>query len=503
MRSGQSSKWSSLIYPTLFCAQLVCSVFAESHQPDYSISTIEMGDVKDQVVLSAFLNSPKNASLVIATVDNQNVRKISIFEMENGIYPQQANVEHVLEDDVILMDVGHFGNREVLVMFGRNEAWIYNPLTKKRQKLVDISTIYGSPMIGALPKMDLFRDLNDDGLDDFIIPGFDGFQIFIQRGDGSFDGPMDVHAPPLVEMSYNDYPLYQPKNTFLADMTLNGKQDLTFWVNGKFSVYRQGVDGLFDPRPLRITSQVDFQFDGIEGLSSAVQEEDQSDNIAKAIYQITDLDGDDVPDLVTYSMKSEGVFKKTTTYEIHKGLPRKGMVQFSATSDSTIESAGIQFEMVERDFNNDGQTDMVISTVELGIGKILAALITGSIKTDLNFYQMIGGRYPKKPILKREITATFSLSSGDVFFPSVLIADVDGDRIDDLLVQEGFDKLKIFMGRKDGKLFSKRAINIEVAMPNEPDLVELADLNADGRRDLVMRHQAVGKPRKVVVMVSR
>jgi hypothetical protein len=159
--------------------------------------------------------------------------------------------------------------------------------------------------------------------------------------------------------------------------------------------------------------------------------------------------------------------------------------------------------MKEQDFDSDGQTDMVISTVELGIGKILKALITGSIDIDLHFYKMEDGHYPAKPNLRREITATFSLSSGDMFFPSVLIADVDGDDVSDLLVQEGANLLKIYLGGKDGKLFAKRSVDIEVSMPNEPDLVELADLNSDGKKDIVMRHQAAGEPRKVVIMVSK
>jgi hypothetical protein len=238
-------------------------------------------------------------------------------------------------------------------------------------------------------------------------------------------------------------------------------------------------------------------------MSTAMQDEDQSNNSAKALFQITDLDGDEIPDLVTLSIDSKGVFKKKTTYEIHKGTAGDGIVEFSPVPDSRIESKGIQFEMKEQDFNSDGQTDMVISTVQLGIGKILAALITGSIDIDLNFYQMEDGLYPAKPNLKREITATFSLSSGDMFFPSVLIADVDGDKVSDLLVQDGANKLKIYIGGKDGKLFAKRSVNIEVSMPNEPDLVELADLNSDGKKDIVMRHQAAGEPRKVVIMVSK
>ena len=60
------------------------------------------------------------------------------------------------------------------------------------------------------------------------------------------------------------------------------------------------------------------------------------------------------------------------------------------------------------------------------------------------------------------------LRSGDFFFPSVLIADADGDGIDDLLVQEGEDQLNIFLGSGDAGLFSKSPTVIDVHMPSDP-----------------------------------
>lgn len=497
-------KLTRYLISLLIITILVSPLAIAKEEPAFHISTIHTGNIKSQTVLTAFLDNPVNASLIIVTVDRSNQRNLGLYELAGGLYKPQAEIRHKLRSDVILMDVGRIGTQEVLVTFTRNKVWQYDPYTARRRELISISSIYGSPVFGSIPKMDLFRDLNGDGLDDFIIPDFNGFQVFIQNVDGGFNDPVNVYAPPLVEMSYNNnFPWYQPRQSFLSDITLDGRKDLTFWVDNRFSVYRQARDGSFNADPLRINSSVKFDYDGLERMNLAMQDEDQSNNSAKALFQISDFDGDGIPDLVTLSMRSKGVFKKTTTYEFHKGEAGSDRVEFSPVPISRIESNGIQFEMEEQDFNNDGQTDLMISTVKLGIGKILAALITGSIDIDLNFYQMEDGIYPSKPNLKREITATFSLSSGDVFIPSVLIGDVDGDKVLDLLVQEGANKLKIYLGGKDGRLFAKRSVNIEVSMPNEPDLVELADLNSDGKKDIVMRHQAAGEPRKVVIMVSK
>ena len=100
------------------------------------------------------------------------------------------------------------------------------------------------------------------------------------------------------------------------------------------------------------------------------------------------------------------------------------------------------------------------------------------------------------------MTATFDLRSGDFFFPSVLVADADGDGIDDLMVQEGEDRLNVFLGVGDDSLFLKSPTVINVPMPSDPELIVAAKLNRDGKVDLVMRHEPTNGAKKIVLMVS-
>jgi hypothetical protein len=79
------------------------------------------------------------------------------------------------------------------------------------------------------------------------------------------------------------------------------------------------------------------------------------------------------------------------------------------------------------------------------------------------------------------------MSSGDVFLPTVLISDINGDGQEDLVVQDGRDTLEIFHGVSNGKLFERRAKKVSVEMPRDPDLVESLDLNGDGKQDLLIR----------------
>jgi len=467
----------------------------------YKASTISTGEGGQQTVLAAFLSDTNLADLVLITIDKNGRRTISVLTQQAGQYAAPGSGREI-DDDLVIIDVGRYQGRDAIVGFTQSAAFRLNPFTGERTKLADISTIYGSAIKDALPHIDLFTDINSDGMDDLVIPGFDGFLIHTQRPDGSFSAPVNLRAAPIVELSFNDYPWYQPRQKYITDVTLDGRNDVSVLIDNQLHVFPQFDNGQFQPSPIRVDTGIDLDFGGMEELSVSMRDMDQSDSLSRALIKLRDLDGDGLTDMLVISVRSQGVFNKQTSYQLHRGIEVEGKLAFSQEPVTTIESKGYQFEIETVDFNNDSQTDMVISAVDIGLGKVLAALITGSVKIDLNFYQMSEGLYSAKPDLKREITATFDLRSGDFFFPSVMIADANGDGIDDLLIQEGEDQLDVFLGTGDASLFLKSPTVIDVHMPSDPELIGVADLNRDGKVDLMMRHEPSSGSKKVVVLVS-
>lgn len=470
----------------------------------FVLSVLDTGASVEQTALYGFFRHPDRADLVV--VSNRVDERVGrVFELSGALkYKSRPVAEFEVPDDIILADTGRLGDRDILVMFTANEAIRFDPVSGKRTTLIPIRSIYNNPVKASLPKVDFFRDVNDDGLADFVIPDFNGFRIYLQGDDGRFDGGIVIEAPPAMEMSFNNHPWYQERTLFFADMDGNGREDIVFWEDGVFHVYRQSADGSFDPQPDLVRSTVPFEYSDVDSVSWRVGEEDQSDLTARALQEVGDFNGDGLADLVTFTVESSGVFKKRTTYRLHPGvLSAGGMVEFRNDPVSEIQSDGIQFEMETKDLNDDGQRDVIVSSVDFGIGKILGALLTGSTRIDLNFYAMKAGRLPDKPTVSRNVTARFDWSSGDVFFPFVLIADVNDDRLADLLVQDGEDQLQVFEGEASEALFGRRAIEIEMALPNDPDLVELADLNNDGKQDVVMRIEKKDRANRVSVLMAR
>ncbi len=482
---------------------MLTTAFISYGDTGHVISTVGEGVSKQQTALPAYLRHADRADLVVISALADGSRNGAVYGLNGKLeYDATPIATFQIPPDVVLVDVGRLMTKDVLVFFTADRAIRYDPFTDSVQQLARIDSAYRVPVANSLPRQDLFRDHNDDGLADLMIPGFTGYQLYLQLPDGHFDGGTTIAAPPAMEMSFDNQPWYQSRILFSADMTLDGRSDIVCWIDNAFRIFPRMPDNSYSPDFLTRASPVAFEFNGVDTASYDMRDEDQSNLNQRSLFQIRDLDGDGLPELITLNIRSEGVFKKQSTYEVYRGeRGADNMLTYSTEPASVIQSNGIQFDLVENDLDGDGQLDMVISSVQLGIGKIVGALLTGSISFDLNFYRMNDGVYPSRPDIDRPVTATFNLSSGDFFLPFVLIANVNGDMAADLLVQDGNNLFNVFEGEPGSGLFKRQGTPVSLDLPNDPDLVELVDLNADGKQDLVFRIERLDDQNKVSVVI--
>lgn len=462
----------------------------------------------DPQILTGFLVDEARASLIVCNTDDQG-STVGFYHMGPGLkFRGDASSRIQLDADVILIDVGNVlpGPLDSLVVMKRDGAYVVDHVSGRLEKLLSFRSIYMNPVEDEMPIVDLVHDINGDDLDDLLVPDFDGYLFFQQVSDGVFAAPIHLNAPAQMDLTYRDFPFYRPREIYLADLNLDGLVDINVWNGDELMTYHQRSDGSFNTVSSTYVLAVKFDAVGLDGVSFELGgAQDQSDAIAKTLYKMVDLNNDGLVDMVTLAVKSKGVFSKSSIYEIYMGhRSSDGKIAFDSEPSSIISSDGIQFEMDEKDFDNDGKTDFVISSVEIGLGKILLALITGSITFDLRFYRMVDDQFADHANVTKEISASFSLSTGDVFFPSVLIVDVSGDGRMDLLVQDGFDKIKLYRGIDGKGLFARKAEVVHVDMPNNPERVTITDLNKDNRQDIIIhydeKHETLS--RVVTVLVA-
>jgi len=479
---------SLLVFTT--CMLLAPTATAEI---SFSVSGVSVPGTIKHEIQPLFTQPEGLAELLVRRVEKSGDRILETYPIsDEKKIADQAKEKLIVDDDVIFMDVGKVSadSRESVVFFRRDSAYRIDLETGNKNQLIEFQSLYQRPVLSELPSLDFVYDINGDELDDIVIPDFDGYRVFLQKVPGQFEPGVLIAAPAIMEVGWQDYPWYRRANLYRADINLDGSIDLLYWDEDQLQIYFQNSNKKFNIEAVPYTPSVEFHNEGLAGITFRMGNgNDQSDIEEKSLFKMTDLDNDDLVDLVTLTVNSKGVFNKTSTYEIYMGTrDEEGRLAYAQKPDSLIHSDGVQFQMKEVDFRNDGHTDLVVSAIEIGLGKILAALITGSISQDLEFYEMGDSGYSKKPRVVREVTTTFDLGSGDVFYPTILIIDVNGDQIVDLIVQDGSEAVKIYEGIDSPKLFARSYLTLDVDMPDNPDYVTVGDLNRDGKKDIMIRY---------------
>jgi len=136
--------------------------------------------------------------------------------------------------------------------------WSNDNLTVNLATRTGLSPAVVVPRIGgvALPTLDgRFQDTNGDGLDDYVLAGLDHLDVFIGRGDGTFDGPKSVSYPFAGSVSNPGEQLE------LADLDRDGLVDLLYIDSGTVRWFHGRADGTFrtpaltlaNPEPLSST----------------------------------------------------------------------------------------------------------------------------------------------------------------------------------------------------------------------------------------------------------
>ena len=112
-----------------------------------------------------------------------------------------------------------------------------------------------------------------------------------------------------------------------------------------------------------------------------------------------------------------------------------------------------------------------VTSVDISLGTVLKALITRAVSLDISIYTIKEGKFSSAPSIRKTISAKFDFSSGDLFVPAVLGADITGDGRKDLLVQKGEgDPPGLSWGKQVKRcLLKKRSNSPSIFLRAEPE----------------------------------
>ena len=504
-----------------FSTQAQVAIGAEPPSPAAAEFTFEqyevvIGSAERQTVLTGSLLGGAMAELAVVNIGDNDDRHLRIYAFGDSTWVPL--LDSTLRPEVLFVDVANIGGRDRLIAYEPGRLNWFDPESATERTLVAVTANFNPPRSSEIPHVNVTRDVNGDERDDLVVPDVDGFWVIIQMSDGAFADPVKIG--PSIDMSriygadgYRYNPWSQSR-VHEIDYNRDGRSDLVFWNEDHFEVHLQNERGLFAPEAETFTIDVAFDSDNLSSLATG-------DMTGKVLHSLSDLNGDGVADLVTFSLEGGSIASKRSAFDVHFGTPTAdGGTAFAPEVGATFQSDGsIQLGMDRHDFDRDGQGDLMFTTIEVkylesSLWKRFKGFMGDDIWLDLEFYHLEGGLYPDKPNATRRVQLDGVPSHKELgwvpldivlrgathesrktqkgwpraFNSTLLIGDVTGDGLSDLLIGQHPRHLDIFVGVSGPDLFARRPQDVAVAVPNDEEYTWLVDLNKDDKQDILMHH---------------
>lgn len=458
--------------------------------PSFTERVIDAGFDVEQPVLIANLAGGEDRQLVLAGRDEDHVQHLAIYSLgQSGSADPLLSL--TLGPNLIAYDVGRIGDQDALFFIEPGRILRYDFASGEFVEFIQIRTIYGPRRSGDVTPIDFFRDLNLDERDDLIVPDTAGYRVRLQRADGSLGEEAlleDSSSMTVLDgvVSFESRPL------FSGDMNFDGLIDLGVWRGDSLRVYPQLPDDRFQGKPdvleLGLDLLTEAELLALQGGPGAV---DQSGLIEKRIFSIEDRNGDEVPDILIESTQSSGVFDKRNDFSLHLGRRDGDQVAYRAKEDTLMSSSGLQYGLVTTDIDGDGKKDLLVRDVRITFGRVIRSLLSGNVPLNLHFFRMTDDDdYAEDANYITKTNVRFSMKTGHMDIPAVKVSDFDGDGLQDLMMQTSPTRLSFFTGLPTADLFDRDTTDLEIALPRNGDLVDIADIDGDDRSDLVIRYNA-------------
>jgi hypothetical protein len=494
---------------------------------------IAIGTAKHkQTVLTGFLSGDAIAELAVINVDENDERRLRIYAFSEDAWRQKLDTK--LRPEVLFVDITTIGGRDRLITYEHGRLYWFDRDSAVEHTLIDITTNYNATDASEIPHVDITRDLNGDGLDDIVVPDIDGFWIATQLNNGSFTEPVKLGPPdPFLDKfamdesrSYREVGInsltifWYLSRVHQMDYNRDGRTDLVFWNTDHFDVYYQDADGVFSTVPETFTINVPFDTDGAYSIAFGFSDENMFALISgfrkntkrRILYTFRDMNGDEVADMVIYTLEGQSLGKQRSRYEVHFGAPIPNGTVFAQDTNVTIKPRGTAGGLLPwgyssqwlQDFDGDGDTDILFRDVKTTIGGMVRAMAGSSIAIDIELYHMDEDTYPKKPATRRKIRPKFDLfEKKRVFFPAVLLGDVNGDKRPDLLIGKNWEEMHVFLGIPEPKLLAQKPQKVAVAMPEDERNIRLVNLNKDNKQDILIYHRSNTERHRVTILVAQ
>ena len=332
-------------------------------------------------------------------------------------------------------------------------------------------------------------DLNRDGKPDLVVTSRSAapaVAVFLGNGDGSFQPSRPVTA---YTGSFSDY---QNNHVVAGDVTGDGKVDLLIGdIGGDVNLFAGVGDGTYSAgTSLGKTSQP------VRAIRLADLDGNGSLDVVAASGMVSGGGGT----ILGFVRQMDGTFKNTHTLASMESFTALSLLDYDADGKSDAAAVAASGKLYTFRGNGDGTFGTGVSS---DIGKNAAFLTAGDINADGKPDLASGGRFenfstPTAPTFVSITNVDGSTRSNqleaDALYSGGILADMNKDgRLDLVVTHTERNELSVVFGRGDGSFVLNGATGTVTAASS-------GDFNGDGKLDLIYVGSSVDK---LAIMLGR
>lgn len=353
---------------------------------------------------------------------------------------------------------------------------------------------------GALPRSeaggsavqyyDLALDLDNDGIDELLVPEESGFAILHQGSNNTYtkvQQPRNAYKREDVFQFSNDVPPDASRPAFYSASLRHsrGVEDLLFYdANGD-----KLQDLIYSSTEMTAESKEVERYDVFlqqKGMTFS-SEPNQSlaipyDSTAQSTFR--DVNADGKLDAVVVRSNLD-IVNPRTVVKFYVGTGQ-GYQVFNKETDRFVTKDPIGLVQLA-DFNSDGLTDFAMTFFSYQFGStedIVDLALANKIKFKLQFFVGRGSRgYNRQPDAEKEITLNTKLENFHGNPPVMIVPDMNGDRVMDVIVRASEDEAEIYCSQGGLGFLAKPSATFDIPVDGS---INIEDLNGDGLADVLV-----------------
>ncbi|MBL4679562.1 MAG: VCBS repeat-containing protein [Pseudomonadales bacterium] len=462
-------------------------------------------DITHNIIAGDFLNRPGKELLILGV--NASAEKImTIYGFEKKSETYVLLIEKTIPKDIVVFDtISDAEGRRLVLLLSAKILFVLDFNKEDFQIIGPVESIYLNKRPQFVARKSLVQDLNGDGLDDIAISGFSDLRIFLQQVDGHFLRN-DLVIEPIVDMG-SEQIAFAETPFFNVDANNDDLADIVVVRDGHLAVFEQSQNRVFLNSSVSVTlpipaSRMPWWYLRDPNGETA----DQSELQHKKVESVMDINGDDVIDLLIMNTQSSGLLDRDNRYEVYYGRMLLNNLTFETSLATDISSKGTLTAPILEDVNFDGRKEFFVMSFDIGLAQIIGAMISGKIKQDVFVFSLDDNDlYGKQPNFYKSVGLSFSLSSGSIGQAVTLLVDIDGDKLKDLILSQGDQKLAIYSGEATKRQFKQKKLQYKIKLPIDGEMVVATHLSSLLRQDIIIRYgrqDEASLRRKVVILSS-